>query len=639
MAGAAQAAEAPAWMRSQLATPLPAHDDKTEAAVLFNESVVTVQPNGKIKRVDRKVIKILRPDGESRGVLRFYWGPQDPISDLHGWCIPTSGKDFEVKMRDAADVAVDVEGSELVGDLHVKTLAIPAAKVGAVIGFEVERELRPYFALDSWQFQDDVPVREARYTLQLAPNWHYQANWVNHAAVEPVVSGNQYSFTVSDIAAVKIESHMPPWKGIAARLEVALLSNGASGEGIQTWNELAAWQAKLVQGRRDATPAIKQKTAELTSQLDTPLAKMRALASFVQSQIRYVAIELGIGGYQPHPAGDVFAHRYGDCKDKVTLLSAMLHEIGIESYYVIINTERGAVSATTPPNLEFDHAIMAIALPKDVDTSTLAARIQHPTLGGLLFFDPTDEMIPLGLLSGDLQANYGMLVTSAGGELLRLPQLEAASNGVVRTAKLAIDEKGALLGQVHEVRVGDSAAVQRYALRMASANTDQIKSVERVAAKSLSNFQIPSATMRNSRTMHLPLEWDYTLQVDKYAKTAGDLLLVRPHVLGSHAQSFLETHETRVNAIEFEAPQHDSDAVEIAVPAGYSLDELPAPVDLETAFGSYHSKSEFKNGVLRHSSSFEIKQLSLPAAQAEQLRDFYRTIYGDERAAAVFKHE
>ena len=87
---------------------------------------------------------------------------------------------------------------------------------------------------------------------------------------------------------------------------------------------------------------------------------MRALAAFVQKDIRYVGIELGVGGVQPHEANEVLTHGYGDCKDKVTLLSSMLKEIGVESHYVLINTERGSVAAGTPPNMGFDHAIIAI---------------------------------------------------------------------------------------------------------------------------------------------------------------------------------------------------------------------------------------------------------------------------------------
>src|SRR6266702_5412916 len=94
-------------------------------------------------------------------------------------------------------------------------------------------------------------------------------------------------------------------------------------------------------GRREASPEIKKKSAGITANAPTTLAKMRALAEFMQKDIRYVAIQLGIGGWQPHPAPEIFLHKYGDCKDKATLLSAMLGEIGVESYYLDINTERG----------------------------------------------------------------------------------------------------------------------------------------------------------------------------------------------------------------------------------------------------------------------------------------------------------
>ena len=53
-------------------------------------------------------------------------------------------------------------------DQRTKTLRIPAATVGSVIGYEIEQELRPYVMLDEWQFQDTIPVREAHYTLAIA---------------------------------------------------------------------------------------------------------------------------------------------------------------------------------------------------------------------------------------------------------------------------------------------------------------------------------------------------------------------------------------------------------------------------------------------------------------------------------------
>jgi hypothetical protein len=128
----------------------------------------------------------------------------------------------------------------------------------------------------------------------------------------------------------------------------------------------------------------------------------------------------------------VFSHRYGDCKDKATLLKAMLGEIGVESDYFIINTERGAISRDTLPNLGFDHAILAIHLPAEVADQSLLAVSTEVGNARLLFFDPTDPLTPFGSLRGVLQASYGVLMTSEGGALTRTPQLPNRLNGIER---------------------------------------------------------------------------------------------------------------------------------------------------------------------------------------------------------------
>lgn len=635
----AQAGDAPAWMRAQVNAALPAHDEKTAAVVLYAETTLSVQGNGKIKRLDREVIKILRPDGEVRGTIRVAFDAQSRITDLHGWCIPVSGKDYEVKDKDAVESAVyGVDGSELVSDLRTKTLRIPAATVGSIIGYEIEQELRPYVLVDEWEFQETLPVREAHYTLQLPRGWSYKANWLNHPEQQATDAGSgQWRWSINDVLAIRVEKYMPPWRGIAGSMVVALQPPSGQDPGIQGWRELGAWYLGLTRGRREATDDIKHKVAELTAGAATPLQKIQALAHFVQTDIRYVAIELGIGGQQPHPAADVFSHRYGDCKDKATLLSTMLKEIGVESYYVLINTARGSVTASTPPNLEFNHAILAIALPAGIETASLQARLAHPKLGSILFFDPTNELTPLGRLSGALQANFGMLVTPDGGELLELPQLPADSNGIERTAQLTLDEQGTLRGDVHEVRVGDSAAAQRYELRSTTLDTDRIKPVEAVAGASLATFQILKATVSNLHVADKPFEWRYTLEAEHYAKPAGDLLLVRPRILGSESSGFLETKEVRQYPVEFDGPEHDRDVFEIALPPGYEPEELPPPVDVDDGFVSYHSKTEVVGRALRYTRTFEIKDLSVPLGKMEQLKELYRVIAGDERNSAILK--
>lgn len=642
LAGAIQqsrAASIPPWVLVQASAAVPPHEEKTEAIVLYSEIDLSVLPNGRLKHLERGVVRILRVNGEGRGLVRVDFDTESRVADLRAWSIPKEGKPYEVGLRDSAETALfGVQDGELVSDVRSRVLRIPAAVPGSVIAYQHEVEDRPNQLVDEWLFEDTVPVAEARYTLDLPPGWSYKATWVNHPEVLPGSSQpGRSEWILTGLKPIVVEDNMPPWKGVAGRMVVALIPPKGSNAGFQSWNELGTWYQGLIRNRMDPSPEMKQAVAELTRSASTPLEKMRALASFVQSRIRYVAIELGIGGHQPHPVAQVFAHRYGDCKDKAALLSALLREIGVESNFFIINTVRGSITESSPANLGFNHAILAIRLPAGLEDPSLLAVSDRPGLGRLLFFDPTDPFTPLGALRGDLQANYGLLVGAEGGELIRTPQLPASLNGVERTGQFTLDSSGTLLGDLHEKWVGDKGALQREIKQAASKDTDVIKPVEKIAADSFGTFNVLKASILNDRATDRPFEWSYSVEVPGYAKSAGDLLLVRPRVIGTQAAGFLEKPEPRRNAIVFDGPERDVDVFEIAFPAGYEVDELPHSVDVDRGFAAYHSKCEAVGHALRYTRTFEVRELNIPAARAEELRSLYRIIADDERNSAVLK--
>jgi hypothetical protein len=636
----AVAGDAPAWMHALVTAPLPPHDEKTDAVQLYSEKIVTVQSADKIKTTIREAYKILRPGGREYGTLIVSFNSHKKITGMRGWCIPAQGKDYEVKDKEAMEISLPkIDGSELVSDVKVKVLRIPAAEPGNIIGYEYEEEGQPFVLQDIWSFQEASPVREAQYTLQLPAGWEYKATWINYPETKPSQVGNQAHWVVSDIKAIRPETEMPPLHGVSGLLVVSFVPpGGGANKGFQNWKEMGNWEAGLEHGRRDASPEIKQKVVSLTGPATTSLGKMQALAKFVQSDIRYVAIELGIGGWQPHPAPEIFTHRYGDCKDKATLLSSMLHEVGVESFFISINTTRGGAAPDRPPMIGwFNHEILAVQLPESVKDNSLVAVVEHPKLGRLLIFDPTDEYTPFGQLRGELQANHGLLVTPDGGELLKLPQLPASRSGVQRTAKLKLSPNGTLSGEFLETRLGDSGLWQRMTLKSVTKEADKIKPIETMLSHSLSTFQITKASVLNLNLTDQPFGYQYSLVAENYAKNAGNLLLVRPRVLGSKSSDLLETKEPRKYPVEFDGPSRDTDTFEITLPAGYEVDDLPPPVDADYGFANYHSKTEVTGNTLKYTRTFEVKELSVPLNKVEELKKLYRIIAGDERNTAVLK--
>jgi hypothetical protein len=230
-----------------------------------------------------------------------------------------------------------------------------------------------------------------------------------------------------------------------------------------------------------------------------------------------------------------------------------------------------------------------------------------------------------------------LLVTPDGGDLVELPQQPSAMNSIQRVGKLTLDANGMLKGDVQEVRLGERASSERWRLRTITTNTDRIKPIESLLAGSLSSFQIVRASVVNYEHTDQPFGFNYSFVSDNYAKNAGNLLLVRPRVLGSKSWGVLETKEPRKFSLEFDGPSRDTDSFDIALPPGYEVDELPPPMDVDYSFGSYHSKTEASGQTLHYTRSVEIKELSVPVSKMDELKKFYRMIAADERNTAVLK--
>jgi hypothetical protein len=353
----------------------------------------------------------------------------------------------------------------------------------------------------------------------------------------------------------------------------------------------------------------------------------------VQREIRYVAIEIGIGGYQPHASNEVFADRYGDCKDKAALLSVMLNEIRVPTYLVLVHTDRGAVASQFPSMANFNHVIVAIRTPDTKEHAGLPAIRQHEGLGTLLFFDPTDTTTALGYLPGCQQGGLGLLVSGNEGGLVELPVAPPESNRLDRVGKFTLSPAGVLSGEVQEIRSGAYASERRaQLLDLPTAERPNI--IEAFLNRFLSRFRLGNTKVSGLESGNAPLVQSYGIVAEKYAQITGDLLLLRLRVLGQRGFSL---EQERMYPVELGLASIESDTYEIAVPSGYMADELPPPLRLENSFADYSSQVEFSGTVIRYSRAYRVKSLTVPIESMAVLKQFFKQIAEDERASAVFK--
>lgn len=634
--GSTAFAATPGWLKQAAQTSVPSYSDAPNAIVLLDERVTTVSPAGEVRTTFRKAYKILRPGGSNKGIVAVYFDSDTQLTFLRGWGITPNNEEFEANEGEAIETAAFSES--LYGDTHYKVLQIPAAQTGSVIGYEYQQKQRHFVLQTIWSFQDEIPVRLARLTLELPSNWKYSAYWRNHATVSPQPTGqNRWTWEVTDLDGIRSEPQMPIWRSLAGLLALSFApTNGVPATmSFSSWEQIGSWYTQLTNGRRETNAAIREKVRQIIGDTNDLQEQILRLASYVQHEIRYVAIEIGIGGYQPHAAQDVLASGYGDCKDKVTLLSTMLKEVGVNSYYVLLDNDRDYLTPDFPSLLEFNHVILAIRLPADARISDAYAIIDHPKLGRLLFFDPTDNVTVLGYLPPSLQSNYGLLVEDSGGELVKLPLMPAATNRLLRLAKLTLDKSGTLKGTVEEVRTGPFATELRQ--RFASVTKNRR---ERIFQDLLSDLMdgavLTHAAISNLKEPSTALILNYEFSVPAYAQRVGNLFIFRSCVLGQKSSNLLEA-KPRKQPVEFPHASSEGDVVTIALPADYTVEEKPESVKYDYGFAAYKNETTIAEHTLTYNRVYESRDLKIPLERLDELKQFYRQIADDERAYTIMK--
>ena len=124
--------------------------------------------------------------------------------------------------------------------------------------------------------------------------------------------------------------------------------------------------------------------------------------------------------------------------------------------------------------------------------------------------------------------------------------------------------------------------------------------------------------------------------MDAYAKTAGNLLIIRPRVIGEKGSSIL-TGKPRKYPIEFTEATLQTDNFDITLPAGYVVDELPQSVEAKCDYATYKSNVEVKDNVLHYKRTYEITGVVVPTEKLPEVRDFFHQVAAAEKSSAVLR--
>lgn len=625
----------PDWVKAAAQQPLPHLPESTKAVVLLDDETYTVGTDGKAVLHEREVIKILRPQGRDDAVPSVWFDKDSKVLSMHVWSIDPAGHEYALKDSDLVLYSPPGEG-DFYDDIKAKIADPPGRDPGGIIAWEYEERERPYLAETDWIFQGELPVISQSFTLALPPGFTYTTTWAHHPKIDAIdLENQQYRWQINDEPAIDLE-HVPMAPSavsLAGRMSIHYAGPTLTFPEDGTWRGIGEWYTALSKDRVVATPDIAAKAAELTAGKTDFYDKAEAIGNFVQQQIRYFVIEMGIGGNQPHFADDIFRGRYGDCKDKSTLLSAMLSTVGIHSDLVMVDTRRGLVDPDDP-SIYGDHMIAAIEIPKGYDSPKLHSVVTARTGKRYLIFDPTWYETPFGQIEDNLQGSYALLVEGADSQIIQIPVMNPDLNTVQRSATLQLAADGSLKGSITIKRFGDLAEDGRMVFGHEDAEKQQ-QYVDRSFSHDFMAASLTGLQVQNVTALDKDLITSFNLQADHFADAVGPLLMLRPRVFGTYTLPV--DHKTRKVDVDLQQTMQGTDNFSIQLPAGYTVDELPDPVNIDVGFATYRSSTQLQGSVLHYSRTFTLRKVSLPPQDYPELQRLVSVIATDEDVRVVLK--
>ncbi|HWO01255.1 MAG TPA: DUF3857 and transglutaminase domain-containing protein [Blastocatellia bacterium] len=631
----AAADDVPVWLRQLASASLPSQDKHVPAVVLLREQSIRVEDDGKVTTVERQAVRVLSKEGRDEAMASVhYMTDTGKVRDMRAWMIRPGGTVKKFGKDEIIDLAA--APNDVFNDVRVKIIAArDEAEPGAVFGYEWTSEDRSVFTQFDWQFQDRLPTLVSRFAISLPAGWRAEGVTLNRDKIEPVVNGSSYSWELRELPFIEEEPASPPVTALAARLAVSYFppAEKKSAAGVfSNWADVSRWLTALSEGQATLDDALAGRARQLTANAKTELERIQAIGRYVQG-VNYVSIQTGIGrggGYRPHSAIDVFAKSYGDCKDKANLMRAMLKASNIQSYLVCIYSgDPFYVRQEWPSPQQFNHCIIAVKVSDDTQGPTI---VNHPSLGRLLIFDPTDDSTPVGDLPEHEQGSFALIVAGEAGALLRMPETPPESNRLDRQADVVLLADGAITANVRERSIGQSAVSSRREFRGLS-RADYVKRIEGWISRGATG-----ATVLKVEASDGSAEGKFALDVDftaaRYGQLMQDRLLVFKPAIVSRRESLFLTEAARRYPVVLPSLAY-TETVRVKLPKGFEVDELPDAAKLDTPFGTYATSYVVKDEQLSFTRTLLVRGATIPVKDYSKVRVFFASIRAAEQAPVV----
>jgi tetratricopeptide (TPR) repeat protein len=550
-----------------------------DAVVLADLTAVKVFQSGLASRFQQLVLRVQSVRGveSERSQWITYSPDRQDLKILRARVIRPDGSVIE--SHGESERSLSDTSSKLYYDARARLISFPTLAPGDVLELAFRLDdtandnlLSDYFG-DVATLQTEQPKANYAYVLQAPPGRTIYASAPGlklDVKEEKLPDGSVlHRWSARQVPKLVAEPGMPGRSEVAASLHVSTYKD---------WDAVGRYYWGLVRDPLTPTEEIRAAAREILASVPKgdELAAIRAVYGFVVSRTRYVGLEFGIHGYKPYKVDKVLARRFGDCKDKASLMHALLEALGIDSRLVLLRMRRLGRIDPWPASLAvFDHAILYV--PK------------HD-----LWLDGTAEHYGSRELPVEDRGAQVLVIEPAGGsKLSQIPEAKAESNLTRSDYEVALTATGASTLKGRTVVAGQGAPEYRQTYQ---APATRRQTFEQGWARAFPGLSVKALSFSDLADIEKDVELTYELDIPRFAQPEDDALTFAPFGQGATYVESWAALSARKQALVLPQPWTNRFVHRYLLPKGFSASELPADVSVKSPFGAvalrYHAEGD-----------------------------------------------
>lgn len=376
------------------------------------------------------------------------------------------------------------------------------------------------------------------------------------------------------------------------------------------------WYGNLSQGSINLSEQTKSALKEMVKNAKDDKEKIEILYDYLQSNFRYVSIQLGIGGYKPFDADFVDKKKYGDCKALSNYMKAILDAVGIVSYPALINAEynKQPVDPAFPHN-SFNHVILCV--PGNKDTTWLEC---------------TSTAVDAGTLGSFTENRNALLITPGGGVLVPTPKSKASENLFTLHTNVALREDASGESESKLETKGEyREEIMQYVLNEKKDDQKEFL-VSKLGFLQPDQFDLTTDQKNNDNTT-------FRLQIEKVPEfTAGSKMFLNPRIYKMWNAALPKT-EKRTKAFYFPYPFIKTDTTIYQLPENYTVENLPKSRAVTFEYGLFKTNYTYdeKTNTVTSVALLQLSQNVIPAEKYMELRKFFGNVIQEYTEKIVVK--